>query len=207
MGRSCKTLQEQAAGPIENPVEMGFSFEELIPKLKKSKYNRLFLQIYKDGVTKENITNAIAEFEKTLTTPNAPFDRYLRGDKSAISQDAKEGYELFKTKGCISCHHGVNLGGNLYNKFGVFEDTGSEHLGRYNVTRKERDRYYFKVPTLRNIEKTAPYFHDGRTYNLKEAVLLMAQYQLGRDISDEEVEKILAFLHTLNGELPKKIEP
>jgi len=202
-----KTLKEQATGPIENPVEMGFSFKELIPKLKKSKYNQLFSEIYKDGITKENIADAIAEYEKTLITPNSPFDKYLRGDKNALTQEQKEGYELFKTKGCISCHHGVNLGGNLYNKFGVFEETGSQQLGRYNVTHKERDKYYFKVPTLRNIEKTAPYFHDGRTYSLKEAVLLMAQYQLGRDISDEDVEKILAFLHSLNGELPKNIEP
>ena len=202
-----KTLKEQAAGPIENPVEMGFTFKELIPKLKKSRYNKLFSQIYKDGITKENIADAIAEYEKTLITPNAPFDKYLRGDKDALTQKQKEGYELFKTKGCISCHHGINLGGNLYNKFGLFKDTNSTQLGRFNVTKKERDKYYFKVPTLRNIEKTAPYFHDGRTYNLKEAVLLMAQYQLGRDISDEEVEKILAFLHSLNGELPKSIEP
>ncbi|NPA66341.1 MAG: cytochrome-c peroxidase [Epsilonproteobacteria bacterium] len=202
-----KTLKEQAAGPIENPVEMGFSFKELIPKLKNSKYNDKFQAIYKEGITKETITDAIAEYEKTLITPNAPFDKYLRGDTNALTQKEKEGYELFKTKGCISCHHGVNLGGNLYNKFGVFEDPGSKQLGRYNVTKKERDKFFFKVPTLRNIELTAPYFHDGRTYDLKEAVLLMAQYQLGRDISNDEVEKILAFLHSLNGELPKNIEP
>jgi cytochrome c peroxidase len=202
-----KTLQEQAEGPIENPVEMGYSFKELIPRLKKTHYAKEFQAIYKDGITKENITNAIAEYEKTLITPNAPFDKYLRGDKDAITQKQKEGYELFKTKGCISCHHGINLGGNLYSKFGIIADTGSQQLGRYNVTHKERDKYFFKVPTLRNIEQTAPYFHDGRTYDLKEAVLLMAQYQLGRDISDNEVEKILAFLHSLNGELPKNIEP
>jgi len=201
-----KTLQEQAAGPIENPVEMGFSFKELIPKLKNSKYKTIFETLYKDGVTKENITNAIAEYEKTLITPNAPFDKYLKGDESAITAEQKEGYQIFKTKGCISCHHGINLGGNLYNKFGLFSDTNSTQLGRYNVTKKERDKYYFKVPTLRNIEQTAPYFHDGRTYDLREAILLMADYQLGREISDEEVDKIVLFLHSLNGELPNDIE-
>jgi len=200
-----KTLKEQAAGPVENPVEMGFSFKELIQKLQKSKYNKLFYEAYTDGITKENITDAIAEYEKTLITPNAPFDKYLRGDKNALTQEQKEGYELFKTKGCISCHHGINLGGNLYNKFGVVEDANSTQLGRYNVTKKERDKYYFKVPTLRNIEHTAPYFHDGRTYDLRKAVLLMAQYQLGREITDKEVDKIVAFLHSLNGELPKNI--
>jgi cytochrome c peroxidase len=202
-----KTLKEQAAGPIENPVEMGFNFKELIPKLQKTEYKQLFANIYKEGITKDTITDAIAEYEKGLITPNSPFDRYLKGDENAISQETKEGYELFKTKGCISCHHGVNLGGNLYNKFGLFSDAKSKQLGRYNVTKKERDKYYFKVPTLRNIEKTAPYFHDGRTYDLREAVLVMAQYQLGRDISQDEVRKILLFLHSLNGELPKNIEP
>jgi cytochrome c peroxidase len=202
-----KNLQEQAVGPIENPVEMGSSFEDLIPKLQKTHYQRLFNAIYPDGITKQNIANALAEYEKTLITPNAPFDKYLRGDVNALTQKEKEGYKLFKIKGCINCHHGVNLGGNLYSKFGVFEDPNSQQLGRYNVTKKERDKYSFKVPTLRNIEHTAPYFHDGRTYNLKDAVLIMAQYQLGREITDEEVDKIVAFLKTLSGELPKNIKP
>jgi cytochrome c peroxidase len=202
-----KNLEEQAVGPIENPVEMDSTFKELIPKLQKTHYKRLFDTIYPEGITKHNIANALAEYEKTLITPNAPFDKYLRGDADALTKDEKEGYELFKTKGCVSCHHGVNLGGNLYNKFGVFEDPNSQQLGRYNVTKKERDKYYFKVPTLRNIEHTAPYFHDGRTYNLKEAVLIMAQYQLGREITNEEVDKIVAFLKTLSGELPKNIKP
>ena len=202
-----KTLQQQAEGPIENPVEMGSHFTTLVRKLQKTPYQQKFLHIYKDGITKTNITDAIAEYEKTLITPNAPFDRYLQGEKDAISKDAKEGYGLFKTKGCIACHQGINIGGNMYNKFGIFQDANSTQLGRYNVTKNPRDKYYFKVPTLRNITKTAPYFHDGRTYNLKSAVLLMAKYQLGRKITDKEVEKILAFLHSLEGELPKGIKP
>jgi len=200
-------LEEQASGPIENPVEMDFSFQELISRLQKSPYKTLFDATYKNGITKANITNAIAEYEKTLITPNAPFDRYLNGDKEAINQEQKEGYALFKSKGCITCHHGINIGGNLYNKFGIFEDSKSSNLGRFNITHKQRDKYYFKVPSLRNIARTAPYFHDGRTSNLKVAVFTMAKYQLGRKITPQEVDKIVAFLHSLNGELPKDIEP
>jgi cytochrome c peroxidase len=198
-----KNLQVQAAGPIENPVEMGFSFKKLIPKLNKSEYKALFAKIYKEGITKNSITDAIAEYEKTLVTPNAPFDKYLRGDKNALTQKQKEGYELFKSKGCISCHHGVNLGGNLYSKFGVVQDSKSTSLGRYNVTHKNRDKYYFKVPTLRNITLTAPYFHDGRTQSLEEAIKIMSQLQLGRYFTQDEVEKIEAFLYSLEGEIPK----
>lgn len=195
-------LQEQALGPIENPVEMGNSFENLIKTLNASKYKKEFDRLYPEGITKETITHAIAEFEKALITPNAPFDRYLRGDKNAISANQKEGYELFKTKGCISCHHGQNVGGNLYNKFGVIENAKSADFGRYNVTKKERDKYFFKVPSLRNVAKTAPYFHDGRTSSLSEAVKIMARYQLGRPVTEKEVMKIVAFLSALNGELP-----
>ncbi|QOP46539.1 cytochrome-c peroxidase [Sulfurimonas paralvinellae] len=202
-----KDLQDQAAGPVENPVEMGFNFPDLIQKLNKTDYKEKFQSLYKDGITKANITDAIAEYEKTLITPNAPFDRYLKGDKKAISQDAKEGYEIFKEKGCVNCHHGVNIGGNLYNKFGIFTKEDKTWFGRYNLTHKERDKFMFKVPSLRNIAQTAPYFHDGRTYDLKEAIKIMSLYQLGRHITDDEINKIEAFLQSLNGELPKDIEP
>ncbi|MBA1433595.1 MAG: cytochrome-c peroxidase [Epsilonproteobacteria bacterium] len=200
-------LKEQAMGPVENPVEMGNSFANLIATLQKTPYKQEFTKLYKDGITKENIADAIAEYEKTLITPNAPFDRYLKGDVTALTQTQKEGYELFKAKGCISCHHGVNIGGNMYNKFGIFLDSNSSDPGRYNVTHKERDKYYFKVSSLRNIAQTAPYFHDGRTDSLRIAVLTMAKYQLGRKITLAEVDKIVAFLQSLNGELPKDIEP
>jgi len=201
-----KTLQEQASGPIQNPVEMGSHFPELVKKLNATEYKKEFAKIYNDGITKENITDAIAEYEKTLITPNAPFDLYLKGDANAISKEAKEGYELFRAKGCIACHQGMNIGGNLYNKFGVFDDANLSDLGRYEVTKRERDKGYFRVPSLRNIAQTAPYFHDGRTSDLGEVVRLMANYQLGRKLSDEEVVKIVAFLKTLSGKLPKDIE-
>ena len=201
-----KDLQEQALGPIENPVEMGSHFPTLIKKLEKTEYKKLFRDVYHEKITKKNITNAIAEYEKTLVTPNAPFDRYLRGDKDAITQEQKDGYALFRTRGCISCHNGRNIGGNLYSKFGVMQDAKTNDLGRYNVTKKERDKYYFKVPSLRNIALSAPYFHDGRAKDLKEAIKTMSQLQLGRHFTEKESSDIVAFLKSLTGEIPPQKE-
>ena len=199
---SAKNLTHQAFGPVENPIEMGNTFKKLIKTLEQTSYKKEFVDIYKDGITKENIGDAIAEYEKTLITPNAPFDKYLRGDENAITQKQKDGYELFKTKGCIACHHGINVGGNLYNKFGVMKDVKSKRLGRYEVTKNEADKHYFKVPSLRNVEKTAPYLHDGRYDKLEDVVKFMADYQLGRLVSEEEVDKIVSFLNSLSGEIP-----
>jgi cytochrome c peroxidase len=202
-----KDLQEQALGPIQNPVEMDMDINKAVQKLQTTKrYKEAFDAIYKDGVTKQNIANAIAEYEKTLITPNAPFDRYLKGDKNAISKKAKRGYELFKYKGCIICHNGINIGGNLFNKFGIYKDSNSTNLGRYNLTHRAEDRYVFKVPSLRNISKTAPYMHDGRFQTLKEAVVFMSQAQLGRYMSDDEIDDIVEFLKTLDGQLPQGVE-
>ncbi len=198
-----KNLQEQAEGPITNPVEMGNNFENLISVLNKTSYKKEFEKIYKDGITKKNITDAIAEFEKTLITPNAPFDKYLRGDKNAISQKAKTGYEIFKSKGCIACHHGINLGSNMYARFGLLKNIKDSNLGRYEITREESDKYLFKVPTLRNIALTAPYMHDGRYDTLEDVVKFMSYYQLGKMISDKEIDSIVAFLKTLTGEILK----
>jgi len=200
---SAKDLQEQAGGPVENPVEMGHSFKNLVKILNKTPYKQKFDNIYKDSITKENITDAIAEFEKTLITLNSPFDKYLNGDKLALSQDAKDGYKLFKEYGCIACHHGINVGGNLYNKFGVMQMVDSKRLGRFEVTGREEDKLYFKVPTLRNIALTAPYLHDGRYDNLEDTVKFMARYQLGRILTKEDINKIIAFLKSLTGEIPK----
>jgi len=196
-----KNLTDQAKGPIENPVEMGNNFPDLIKTLNSSKYKGFFKKIYQDGITEENIVDAIGEYEKTLITPNAPFDRYLRGDKNAITNEQKKGYELFKEKGCISCHNGINIGGNLYSKFGYYAPIKSSDLGRYNVTKNEEDKYYFKVPTLRNIEHTAPYLHDGRYETLEDVIESMMIYQLGRKKNKAEVKSIVEFLKSLNGEL------
>ncbi len=200
-----KNLQEQAIGPIENPLEMGNTFENVIKVLKKSHYNKAFEAIYPEGITKESITDAIAEFEKTLITPNSPFDDYLRGDKAALTQSQKEGYKLFKEKGCIACHHGRNVGGNMYNKFGLLISIDDDNLGRYNITKNEDDKQVFKVPSLRNIAKTAPYFHNGALWDLKQVVYFMAKHQVGRPITEEEVEKIVSFLESLTGEIPKSV--
>lgn len=198
-----KDLKEQAKGPIENPVEMGHSFTVLVAELKRKKvYTNAFDALYPDGITEGNIADAIAEFETALITPNAPFDRYLKGEKDAITPQEKRGYRLFESKGCILCHNGINVGGNFYNKFGIFKDANSTQFGRYNVTKREEDKYVFKVPSLRNVALTAPYMHDARAETLKDAVDIMTEHQLGRYMSEEETEDIVAFLKSLTGEIP-----
>ena len=198
-----KDLKAQALGPIENPVEMGHNFPELVSSLDKEKrYHEAFNRVYSDGISKENIADAIAEFEKTLITPDAPFDRFLKGEKDALSEKAKKGYRLFESKGCILCHNGVNVGGNFYNKFGIYKDANSTELGRYNITKREEDKYVFKVPSLRNVALTAPYMHDGRAKTLTDAVEIMTEHQLGRYMNDEEIKEIVAFLKSLTGTIP-----
>ena len=198
-----RDLQEQVKGPVENPVEMGHTLQGAVDALRRDPaYPAVFKKIYKDGITQENIADAIAEFEKALITPNAPFDRYLRGEKGAISQKAKKGYQVFVSKGCIICHHGVNVGGNLFNKFGIFHDVNSSDLGRYAITKREEDKYVFKVPSLRNVDRTAPYMHDGSVKTLRSAVLLMSQYQVGREITPQEIDSIVIFLQTLSAPVP-----
>ena len=200
-----KNLHEQAKGPIENPLEMGNDLKTLLPKLKKTEYDALFKALYPQGLNEDSLQDALAQFGASLITPNAPFDRYLKGDSSAISDEQKKGYALFKTKGCIACHHGINVGGNHYNKFGLLKDAASDSLGRFEVTQNERDKYFFKVPSLRNIEHTAPYLHDGSMQTIEETVRFMASHQLGRFISDEEIGFIVSFLKSLSGELPAHV--
>jgi len=202
-----KDLKDQALQPIANPVEMGNTVKQALKNLRADRhYVHDFNAIYSDGITEDNLADALAEFEKVLITPNAPFDKYLRGDQKAISQSAKKGYKLFKEKGCIACHNGINIGGNLYNKFGIYGDPESKELGRYTITHKEEDKYVFKVPSLRNVSITAPYMHDGRATTIKEAVNLMVKYQLGRRIYGEELQDIVSFLQSLRGELPEIVK-
>ncbi|MBF0370635.1 MAG: cytochrome-c peroxidase [Magnetococcales bacterium] len=206
------TLEEQAAAPIHNPLEMGSNWPQVLVKLKNDPdYVAKFKKIYDDGIQPANILDAIAEFERSLYTPNSRFDQFLRGNKQAMTDFEKSGYELFKQLGCASCHQGVALGANMYQKFGLFgdfyddflQDHGNvkpDDLGRFNVTGLERDKFYFKVPSLRNVALTAPYFHDGFVDDLEMAVLLMGKYQLGRTLSKSEVDRLTAFLNTLTGE-------
>lgn len=203
------TLEEQAAGPVHNPIEMGSSWDEVLPKLKADQeYVKTFARLFKEGITPKTVTGAIATFERTLVTPNARFDQFLRGDEDAINENELKGYLLFKSYGCSSCHQGVAVGGNMFEKMGVlgnyFEDRGNvtdADYGRFNVTGIEEHRFEFKVPSLRNVELTAPYFHDGLTDTLEEAVMTMAKYQLGRKMQSEDVNLIVTFLKTLTGEL------
>jgi len=205
-----QTLADQAAGPPLNPVEMASeSFDQIIAKLKADKqFARAFVKVYPDGITAANITDAIEQFERTLITPDSKFDKWLRGDDSALTADELKGYELFKKYDCATCHAGPNLGGLSYELMGLrrhyFAERGleltNEDNGRYKETQQERDRHRFKVPGLRNVEHTWPYYHDGTRETLEEAVRDMGLYQSGVELTDSEVAEITAFLKTLTGE-------
>lgn len=203
------TLQEQAAGPIHNPLEMAASWALVVERLSADETMRQdFAIAYPDGLTAANIADAIASFEQSLQTPDSPFDRFLRGDRNALDDLALTGYQRFRDFGCISCHQGALLGGNMFQKFGVLGDyfagraLTEADLGRYNVTGRDEDRHVFKVPGLRNVALTAPYFHDGSATSLEAAVAIMGRYQLGRDLAPEDVKAIVAFLHSLSGRIP-----
>lgn len=197
-----KNLADQAKNPFINPKEMALKDEaEVVKRVEaNAKYKASFDKIY-GQITMQNITDAIAEFEKTLITPNSPFDRYLNGDENAISSQAKRGWEAFKSNGCIACHQGQNVGGTMYQKIGIFEPyPNQENLGRYEITKIESDKMVFKVPSLRNVAKTAPYYHDGSIPTLDACVQFMAYYQLGRFLDQQTVDDIVAFLESLTGE-------
>lgn len=209
------TLAEQAAGPPVNPVEMASpNFDAIVAKLNKDKkFVREFKAVYPEGISQATITDAIEQFERTLITPNSRFDKYLRGDDTAITAEELQGYELFKKYNCATCHVGKNLGGETYELMGLrkhyFADRGleltEEDNGRYKQTGIERDRHRFKVPGLRNVALTWPYYHDGTRTSLKEAVCDMGTYQSGVALTDEEEDLIVAFLNTLTGEYQGKL--
>ena len=204
------TLAAQAAGPPLNPVEMASeSFEQIISKLNADKkFAKAFKAVYPDGITEANLTDAIEQFERTLVTPNSAFDKWLRGDDAAITAEQLEGYELFKKYDCATCHAGPNLGGLSYELMGLrrhyFAERGLEMThednGRFKETGLERDRHRFKVPGLRNVEHTWPYYHDGTRETLEEAVKDMGIYQSGVELSDAQVASIVSFLKSLTGE-------
>lgn len=201
------TLEAQIDMVVENPVEMGARWSDVVATVGRDDYYRNgFASAYGGAVTKANIINAIVSFERSLLTPNSRFDRYLRGDNGAISAAEKLGYAKFKQYGCVACHQGVNVGGNMFQKFGVMGDYLGRRgaptpadLGRFQVTRQEADRHVFKVPSLRNVALTAPYFHDGSAATLDDAVDVMFRYQLGRSASRDDKTAIVKFLNTLTG--------
>lgn len=206
-----ENLEEQVDGPIQNPIEMGALWPDVVAKLyEDAEYPKLFDEIYGDGISRQNIKNALAEFQKSLITPNSRFDQYLLGDANAITDLEKTGYENFKKYGCISCHQGAAVGGNMFQLFGVansyFQKRGNitkADMGRFNVTGNVMDKHTFKVPSLRLAALTPPYLHDGNAATLRDAVDIMFKFQLGREAPDEDKDAIVAFIKTLAGEHPE----
>lgn len=201
-------VEEQAKGPILNPIEMGMPDPEYVLKVLHAipGYADLFAAAFPetegDPITYDNLGRAIGAFERKLVTP-APFDAFLEGDPGALSDAELEGLAVFMDTGCITCHNGVTVGGQMFQKLGVVKEYPTEDPGRAKVTGNEADRHVFKVPSLRNVTETGPWFHDGSIEDLGEAVRLMAEYQLGIQLADEDVEAILFFLDGLTGEIPE----
>ena len=202
-------LAAQADGPPNNPIEMDSNWEQIIEKLQQDEaFTTAFAAVYPEGYSAVTLTDAIAAFERTLITPNSGLDRFLMGDDSALNAQEQRGYELFKENKCATCHVGKLMGGQSFEKMGLkadyFGDRGTEitdaDLGRFNVTKEEADKHKLKVPTLRNIALTYPYFHDGSTSDLVEAVEQMAKYQVGVNLSKDEAEAIAALLKQCTGE-------
>ena len=208
------TLEQQIDDPVQSPLEMGSLWPDVVAKLYQDReYPGRFKALYPDGITRHSIRNALAEFMRSLTTPNSRFDRWLKGDASALSALERHGYALFKHYGCVSCHQGANVGGNMFQVFGVINDyfrkrgdINEADLGRFNVTGNPADRHAFKVPSLRMAVHTAPYLHDGSAQTLRDAVDAMFEFQLGREAPDADKEAIVAFIGTLAGE-SKELSP
>jgi cytochrome c peroxidase len=200
------SLEQQNEAVLLDHNLMATSWSELIPRLRaNAQYRAAFQKTYGRSIRRDDVLNALATYERSLVTPDAPFDRYLRGDLEALSNKAKSGYRLFKMYGCASCHQGSNVGGNLFQKFGIFVEQQGDgvvsngDLGRWTVTHADSDIGVFRVPSLRNVGLTAPYFHDGRVASLGEAVGVMGRIQLGQEIPENDVEDLVAFLKSLTG--------
>lgn len=211
-----KDLEEQAGGPLVNPVEMDTTREHVVEQLQGIPgYSIEFAKAFPGAgapITFENVRRAIAVFEATLVTPNAPFDRYLKGNENALNSNQKEGLGLFISKGCVACHNGINVGGTMYAPFGVVERPGADILppgdkGRFAVTKTASDQYVFRAASLRNVALTPPYFHSGKVWDLQQAVEIMGSSQLGATLTAAEASKITDFLGSLSGDQPKVTLP
>jgi len=209
---SARDLESQVNGPVHNPVEMASNWEEVIGKLNQDPdLLKQFNAIFSDGITSSNIRSALASFQRTLMLTNAPFDRWLKGDENAISTQAQRGYETFRDLGCISCHQGANVGGNMFARMGSLENyfklkgeaISQADLGRFNVTGQEHHRYVFKVPGLRTASLNSFFFHDSSAETLEDAIAVMARFQLGRELNDADISNIAAFIRSLTGEHPR----
>lgn len=197
-----QNLALQIDGPIHNPVEMATSWPEVVDKLNADQYfSSAFTAISKQGVTKDNIVKALVTYEESLITPNAPIDRYLLGEKQALTEQQVRGLDKFISFGCSTCHQGKNIGGNFYQKLGRLDDIPEklkQDLGRFEFSNDPVDKFIFKVPSLRNIADTAPYFHNGSVATLPEAVSIMAKTQLGMDITEQDKQDIVALLQAFS---------
>ena len=197
-------VEAQAKGPILNPVEMAMPDEQAVVDVLKgipdypARFAAAFPEAAGDAVDFDNVARAIGAFERKLITPG-PFDDFIGGDYAALTPDARKGLELFMDVGCISCHSGPTVGGGMYQKLGLMEPYETRDTGREKVTGKETDRYFFKVPSLRNVAKTAPYLHDGSVADLDQMVRIMARHQLGKQLDPEQVRLLVAFLDSLTG--------
>lgn len=210
------SLEAQVAGPIHAANEMGSNWDEVIAKLSgDTDLKARFEGMFPDGITANSITECIASFEELLITPHAPFDEYLRGNTTTVSLEAIQGYHLFRDLGCAACHQGQGIGGNLFQQFGVMKDffeSSRESPDRENskvrstASNIPTDNRRFKVPTLRNIALTGPYLHDGSAETLEEAVEVMSMYQLGADLSPEDIRLLVAFLNSLTGVLSEELK-
>ncbi|MHC4270461.1 MAG: cytochrome-c peroxidase [Planctomycetota bacterium] len=204
-------LKEQAGGPITSPTEMAFTHTLAIDVLESiPQYVAEFKLVFgTDSINFDHVTQAIAEFEKTLVTPNSRFDQWLLGNKDALTEKELAGYQIFKHSGCAVCHNGAAVGGNSFKKMGVIEpyEAKSPAEGLSAVTGNDSDRFKFKVPTLRNVELTYPYFHDGEAETLTEAVDVMGRLQLGKEFTQDENAKVVSFLKTLTGDQPSFVLP
>ena len=202
------TVEDQIDGPVQSSIEMGSIWSEVVANLyEHDSYPQRFDAIYPDGINRKNIKASIGAFVRSLVTPNSRFDQWLKGDEAALTGEEKHGYALFKGYGCVSCHQGVNVGGNMFQVFGVlneyFKKRGNiteADFGRFNITGNPADRHAFKVPSLRMAALTAPYFHDGSAATLRDAVDVMFEFQLGREAPGEDKDAIVAFIKTLAGE-------
>jgi cytochrome c peroxidase len=203
-----RTLEAHAERVLLSPALMHTTWPALLAKLRTTPdYQGAFTTLYPGGLTPAHVLDALATYERSLVTPNARFDRYLRNQPEALSPVERRGYAIFKAYGCVACHQGINVGGSMFQKFGIFQEASAPHdpsrpvdLGRFLLTQVLRDREVFRVPSLRNVAVTAPYFHDGRASTLEAAVTIMARVQLGRTLSQEDTHAIVQFLHTLTGE-------
>ncbi|KGK42551.1 hypothetical protein LH51_06390 [Nitrincola sp. A-D6] len=207
-----RDLEEQVDGPVHDPVEMASNWDEVVAKLMlDSDMQQQFNALFPDGITPTNIRSALASFQRTLVLTDAPFDRWLQGDETAITAQQQRGYQKFRDYGCISCHQGANVGGNMFARMGSLENyfalkgeaISQADLGRFNVTGQDQHRYVFKVPGLRTASLNSFFFHDASADTLEDAIATMARFQLGREMTQEDITEIAAFIQSLTGEHPR----